>query len=58
MISWVKQSDDFFSIQFGEEWEGAEVDFTQVLNDLGDDLIKKGLAVAYFGEKKTKNWCE
>jgi len=27
-------------------------------NDLGDDLIKKGLAVAYFGDKKTKNWCE
>jgi hypothetical protein len=27
-------------------------------NDLCDDLIKKGLAVAYFGDKKTKNWCE
>ena len=41
MISWVPQdTESFFSIQFGEEWEEAEADFTSVLNDLGNDFMK------------------
>jgi len=41
MISWVKpDAQDFFSIDFGEEWEEAEADFTNILNDLGDDFTK------------------
>ena len=40
MISWVPQDTDFFQITFGEEWEEAEVDFTAVLNDLGNDFTK------------------
>jgi hypothetical protein len=40
MISWVPQDADFFTIGFGEEWMAAEVDFTAVLNDLGNDFTK------------------
>ena len=40
MISWVPQGEDFFSIDFGEEWVEAEADFTSLLNDLGNDFMK------------------
>lgn len=41
MICWIKEdASDFFNISFGEEWEEADSDFTQVLNDLSDDFFK------------------
>jgi hypothetical protein len=41
MISWVKpDAENFFSIDFGEEWTDAEADLTSILNDLGDDFTK------------------
>lgn len=43
LISWKPQTDDFLSISFGEEWEPAAGDFTDVLNRLGNDFLGKQL---------------
>ena len=38
LISWKIQDEDFIDINFGEEWTEANVDFTNVMNDLGKDF--------------------
>lgn len=38
LISWKPESEDFLDISFGEEWDDAEVDFTNLLNKLGGDF--------------------
>jgi hypothetical protein len=53
LITWRKPDEDFFDISFGEEWEDAKADFTQVLNNIGTDVLKLsplgGVAGAAFG---------
>lgn len=43
------------------KWDkfGGRIDAKVFLNDLniGQELIKNGLAIEYFGERKNKNWC-
>ena len=38
VISWIKEDEDFLSIDFGEEWVEAEASFTGILNSLGEDF--------------------
>lgn len=38
LISWVKDNEDYISVQYGEEWVEAEASFEKVLNDLGSDM--------------------
>ena len=38
IISWKKPDEDFLKITYGEEWEEAEADFTNVLNKVGEDF--------------------
>lgn len=44
------------------KWDkfGGRLDATVIVKnvDIAQEQLKKGLAVAYFGDKKTKNWCE
>ena len=38
LISWRPETDNFLDISFGEVWTDAEVDFTNILNRLGEDF--------------------
>jgi hypothetical protein len=38
MICWRKEDEDFIEINFGEEWVAAEVDFTDLLNNMAKDF--------------------
>lgn len=55
LISWKPQEEDFLEMSFGEEWENAKADFTDVLNSLGKDFSMGGglsvgnIASAAFG---------
>ncbi len=55
LISWKPQDEDFLEMSFGEEWENAKADFTDVLNSLGKDFSMGGglatgnIASAAFG---------
>lgn len=42
VISWIKEDEDFLTMDFGEEWEEAEGSFIGILNSLGEDIGKKG----------------
>ncbi len=42
LISWKPQDEDFLEISFGEKWEDAKADFTEVLNSLGKDFTMGG----------------
>lgn len=42
LISWKPQDEDFVEISFGEWWQDATADFTNVLNSLGEDFGAKG----------------
>jgi len=42
LISWKPQDEDFVEVSFGEEWQDANADFTNVLNSLGEDFGAKG----------------
>jgi hypothetical protein len=41
VISWIKEDEDFLSLDFGEEWEDAEGSFTGILNSIGEDFGRK-----------------
>lgn len=41
MISWVPDGEDFIKFDFGEGWEDAEADFTEVFNSVGKDVMGK-----------------
>lgn len=43
MISWKPENEDFLDFSFGEVWENAKADFTDVLNSLGGNFGIKGL---------------
>jgi hypothetical protein len=53
LISWRKPDEDFLDITFGEEWIDADADFTEILNNIGKDLLNMGnlgtVAGAAFG---------
>lgn len=40
LISWRPPGDDFLDITFGEQWEAALADFTDVINGIGQDILK------------------
>jgi hypothetical protein len=42
MITWRVPSEDFLEMTFGEEWMEAKADFTELLNNMGQDLLKMG----------------
>jgi len=42
LISWRKPEEDFLDITFGEEWTDADADFTEILNNIGKDLLNMG----------------
>ena len=42
LISWVKDSEDYLSVEYGEEWVDAEASFVKVLNDIGGELKGPG----------------
>lgn len=39
MISWVPDGEDFIKLSFGEEWDNAEADFTEIFNSVGKDIM-------------------
>jgi hypothetical protein len=43
LISWKKEDEDFIDFSFGEEWIESKGDFTDILNELGEDFKGKGL---------------
>jgi hypothetical protein len=50
LISWKPQDGDFIEISFGEEWQEANADFTNVMNDLGKDFgMSGGLSLGSMG---------
>jgi len=40
LISWRIPGEDFLDISFGEQWEAAQADFTDIINGIGQDLLK------------------
>jgi hypothetical protein len=38
LISWVKDNEDYISVQYGEDWVDAEASFEKVLNNIGEDM--------------------
>ena len=40
LITWRTPSEDFLEMSFGEEWIEAKADFTELLNNMGQDLLK------------------
>ncbi len=40
LISWRPPGEDFLDITFGEQWEAAAADFTDIINGIGQDLLK------------------
>jgi len=50
LAAWKPQGEDFLEISFGEKWDDADADFTNVLNSLGKDFtIGGGLAPGSVG---------
>lgn len=41
LIDWRKPEEDFLEITFGEEWDEAKADFTDMLNKISEDLLGK-----------------
>ena len=63
LISWKPPGDeDFLTLNFGEEWEDAKADFTEVLNNITKDLTgSEGLgskAAGLFGGVPLPGWSE
>ena len=50
LITWRLPSEDFLEISYGEEWIDAEVDFTNLLNNMGQDFLKMGASGGSLGE--------
>lgn len=40
LISWRPPGEDFLDISFGEQWEAAAADFTDIVNGIGQDILK------------------
>ncbi len=42
LISWNPEGENFLDISFGEIWDDAKADFTDVLNSIGEQISSKG----------------
>lgn len=49
MISWVTPGENFLELQYGEEWIDANADFTEVINNIAQDLLGKSVAGSISG---------
>lgn len=49
MITWVPQGENFLELQYGEEWVEANADFTEVINNIAQDLLGKSVAGSISG---------
>lgn len=49
MIAWKPQAEEFVSISFGEVWENAAGDFTDILNNMGTDFMGKSVGTKIAG---------
>ena len=49
MITWVPQGENFLELQYGEEWVDANADFTDVINNIAQDLLGKSVAGSISG---------
>jgi hypothetical protein len=49
MITWVPQGENFLELQYGEEWVDANADFTDVINNITQDLLGKSVAGSISG---------
>jgi hypothetical protein len=49
LMSWVPETQDFLSIDFGESWTEADADFTGLLNSLGKDVSANGSGGGFGG---------
>lgn len=49
MVSWVPEGQDFLTFDVGEDWTSAEADFTKIFNELGGDVMTKGLGTGGAG---------
>jgi hypothetical protein len=49
MITWRTPAEEFLEMSFGEEWIEAKADFTELLNNIGQDLLKMGGAGSAMG---------
>lgn len=62
LVSWKPPTEDFLDISFGEEWEDAKADFTEVLNKIGEDILNVsplgGAAGGGFGMVPLPGWSE
>lgn len=62
LISWRTPVEDFLEISFGEEWIDAKADFTEVINNIGEDLAKikpvGGVGGAGLGIVPIPGWSE
>jgi hypothetical protein len=46
LISWKPEGEDFLEFTFGEEWDEADADFTNILSGFGKDFLFKNLGGA------------
>ncbi len=44
MISWIPQGENFLELTYGEDWVEAKADFTEMINNIAQDLIGKSVA--------------
>jgi hypothetical protein len=49
MISWIPQNENFLELTYGEEWVEAKADFTEMINNIANDLIGKSVAGSISG---------
>ena len=49
MISWIPQNENFLELTYGEEWVEAKADFTDMINNIANDLIGKSVAGSISG---------
>ena len=43
IVSWMPESEDLFSINFGEVWTEADASFSGIIDGIGNDFTKRGL---------------
>lgn len=61
LIDWRKPEEEFLEISFGEEWEEAKADFTDMLNKISEDILGKqvgGSVAGGLGALPLPGWTE
>lgn len=49
MIMWLPQGENFLELTYGEEWVEAKADFTEMINNIAQDLLGKSVASSLSG---------